>query len=178
MAKRAQGESDTRQRTANRITYEAALAWRQNELVKLEAYRNRALALLSVVGIILAVGMRLGAASFLSRPNDTTRLAHISLTIIAIGLVAVLVSVVRLLQPLSARFEQSPTNISDLGKEKYRSDLPTSAEIYGYLAKVGHRECDELASTVGTRCNWLYASILGLFAVIAGVALIWWTSVS
>lgn len=164
-------QDEERRLAANKLGYDAVVRWRTNEHTKLEAYRTRALALLSVSGLILAIGAQLSTDSEQYKSSAAACAVCGGLAIIAIGVLATLVGVVRLIQPLSAKFEENPTYFTKLDTDPDK--LRTTAEVYSHLAENGQEECEELTRIVGLRCNWLYSSIFGLFLVLVGVVLIW-----
>ena len=171
MADKRHRNDEKRMEAANMLGYDAVVRWRKSEHAKLEAYRTRALALLSVSGLILAIGARLSSNTAQYESSSTACVELVGLAIAAIGVLATLAGVVRLIQPLSAKFEENPMYFKELGTDA--NNFRTIAEVYGHLAENGQKECTELTRIVSSRCNWLYSSVLGIFLVLIGVVLVW-----
>ena len=155
-------------RVAYRLAYEAALDWRDGSYTKLEAFRNRAVGLLSVAALVMSAGIAVTAG------EDVTRgwLTWVGVFVAGFGLALSLGAAYKLVRPFKGPFVLAPKKlVKNFGDnpEKY----PTDDTTYEAIAWFGQKECSKLAEKVKRRCRWLNVSMVGLFVTALGTVLVW-----
>ncbi len=155
-------------RVAYRLAYEATLDWRDGSYAKLEAFRNRAVGLLSVSVIVMVAGIGVTTG------EATTRgwLTWVGVSVAVLGLLLSFVAAVALMRPLTGHFVVSPKAlVEDYGDnhETYQTDDDT----YKDIALHGEKKYTKLSKDVKRRSDWLYMSMTGLVVTLLGTGLVW-----
>ena len=155
-------------RIAYRLAHEAAVECTRSVYVMLEAYRNRAVGMLSVSAIVIVAGFGFVTGETESRGC----LTWFGVFVAVLGFLASLLATSMLLRPFKGAFEISPkTLVENYGDNPAK--YPTDDDTYRKLALYGETESSKLSQEVAQRCKWIYASMAGLVAASAGAALVW-----
>ena len=155
-------------RVAYRLAYEAALEWRNGSYTKLEAFRNRAVGLLSVAALVMTAGVAVTAGAGVTRGW----LTWVGVSVAGSGLVLSFVAAIALMRPLLGPFVLKPqTLVENFGDNPAR--YPTDDATYEAIALFGQKECSRLSTDVKRRCLWLYMSMGGLGVTALGTVLVW-----
>ncbi len=159
-------ESRSRPTVAYRLAYEEVIRWRSELDAQLDRLRTRTMAFLAVA--VIAAGT--GLASFPTE-QASTRPSVLWVTVIGAGVVANLAAVLTVLRSPEGPFGDRPHKIVEWGD---RGIFPTDDAAYRELALWGNDNVQELFLQVSARRYWLYVSIAGTTAVLAGLAALHW----
>ena len=159
-------ESRSESTVAYRLAYEEVIRWRAELDAQLDRIRTRTMAFLAVA--VIAAGT--GLTSFPTGPLSS-RPSVLWVSVIGAGVLANLVAVLAVLRSPEGPFGDSPNKLVGWAD---RGLLPSDDAAYRDLALWGYDNVQDLYLQVNARRYWLYVSMVGVAAVLVGLAALHW----
>ncbi len=162
--------SNTPDRAAYRLGYEAAKELIAHELETVRSYQGRSVVLLSVTAVVVGIGIGGPGGAGLASATGCWQL--IGWQLVTLGLLSSLVGALSLNRPLKGAFDPLPRSFVTI----YGDDVkryPTNDDAYRAMALDGAQASNSVRELCRKRCRWLWASLAGPPLAVAGLAVLW-----